>query len=122
MSYLSGAESDINFVSKWLLVAAIVVALGWLGSSQSVIASERVVQQVQTMSDAEPGSRSRSDYSSRHSFGTDRARRLRRGRVTESVVVFIAGAAGAVAGVALGGLTFAIAAGAASVYIVLALP
>jgi hypothetical protein len=110
----------MNFGSKWLFIAVIV--LGWLGSSQSVNALERVAPRVQLISDAEPGSRSRSDYSSRHSFGTDRTGRLRRGRVVENVVVFIAGAASAVAGVALGGLTFAIAAGAAGVYIVLALP
>ena len=112
----------MKVVSKRLLVAAIVVALGWLGASQSAMASERVVRPVQLTSDAELGLRSGSDYSSHRSFGTDRTDRLRRGWVAEKVFVVTFGAVAAVAGAALGGLTFAIAAGVAGVYIVVALP
>jgi hypothetical protein len=112
----------MNFMSKGTLVAVIVITMGWLSASQSVMAAERVVRPFQLMPDAETGPRSGSDYGSHRSCGTERTNRLRRGRVVENVVVFIAGVAAAVAGEALGGLTFAIAAGAAGVYIVLALP
>ena len=112
----------MKVVSKRLLVAAIVVALGWLGASQSAMASERVVRPVQLTSDAELGLRSGSDYSSHRPFGTDRTDRLRRGWVAEKVFVVTFGAVAAVAGAVLGGLTFAIAAGVAGVYIVVALP
>ena len=84
----------MKVVSKRLLVAAIVVALGWLGASQSAMASERVVRPVQLTSDAELGLRSGSDYSSHRPFGTDRTGRLRRGRVVENVLVVTVGAAG----------------------------
>lgn len=112
----------MNFVSKGISVAVIVIAMGGLGASQSVMAVERVVQPFQLMPDAETGPQSGSGYGSYRSYGTDRTDRLRRGRLAENVFVVTVGAAAAVAGLALGGLVSAIAAGAAGVYIVLALP
>jgi hypothetical protein len=114
----------VNFVSKGISVAVIVIAMGGLGASQSVMAVERVVQPFQLMPDAETGPQSGSGYGSYRSYGTDRTDRLRRGRLAENVFVVTVGAAAAaaVAGLALGGLVSAIAAGAAGVYIVLALP
>jgi hypothetical protein len=81
-----------------------------------------VAPPLQRISDAEPAARCKADDGPLRPYGTDRTDRLRRGRVAEGVLVVTVGVAAAVAGIAVGGLAFAIAAGAAGVFIVLALP
>ena len=112
----------MTLLSKMKLVAAVLISLSWLGMSQPSLAMQRVTPPLHLMSNAESNLRPKVDDGSHRSFETDGMEWLRRGRVAENVLLVTVGAAAAVAGVAIGGLTFAIAAGAAGVVIVLALP
>jgi hypothetical protein len=112
----------MTLLLKMKLVAAVLITMSWLVASQPSLAMQRVTPPLQLMSDAESEIRPKVDDGSHRSFVTDRMDLLRRGRVAENVLLVTVGAAAAVAGVAIGGLTFAIAAGAAGVFIVLALP
>jgi hypothetical protein len=112
----------MTLLSKAKMVAVVLVAMTWLGASQPSLAVQRVIPPLQLMSDAESELRPKVDDGSHRSFVTDRMDWLRRGRIAENVLLVTVGAAAAVAGVVIGGLTFAIAAGAAGVFIVLALP
>ena len=108
------------------MVAATLIAMCWLATSQPVMAAQREVQSLHSMAAAElkpePKPGLKLDDGPLRPYGTDRTERLRRGRVAENVLVVAVGVAAAVAGVVIGGLAFAIAAGAAGVYVVLALP
>ncbi|MDA0369784.1 MAG: hypothetical protein O2995_15495 [Proteobacteria bacterium] len=111
----------MTLLSKAKFVSVVLVAMTWLGASQPSLAMQRVTPPLQLMSDAESEIWPKVDDGSHRSFVMDQMDWLRRGRVAENVLLVTVGAA-AVAGVAIGGLAFAIAAGAAGVYIVLALP
>jgi hypothetical protein len=119
---VNGVENDMTFLLKVKLVGAVLITMSWLGASQPSLAVQRLIPPLQMMSDAESEIRPKVDDGSHRSFETDGMDWLRRGRVAENLLPVIVGAAAVAAGVAIGGLTFAIAAGVAGVYIVLALP
>jgi hypothetical protein len=112
----------LNHGSQWKLVALIAVAVTWLISNEPAVAMERATQAAQITSHASLEPRDEVGRGPLRPYGTDRINRLARARFTETVLVVAVGAAAAVVGVVMGGLTFAIAAGAAGVYVVLSLP
>ena len=112
----------LNVRSQWTMGVAIVIAIAWLFGGPAAKAMEHAAQPAELASDARPEPRAEGDGGLRRSYGAERMDRLDRGRIVEAVLVVAVGAAAAVVGVVMGGLTFAIAAGAAGVYVVLSLP
>jgi hypothetical protein len=112
----------LNLGSKLKMAAMVAIAATWLFAGHPVTAAERAGQSSELTLDAEPDPRDEAGDGPLRPYGTDRIRRLARARLAETVLVAAVGAAAAVAGAVMGGLTFAIAAGAAGVYVILSLP
>jgi hypothetical protein len=92
----------MNVGSIRKLVAATLIAMCWLAMSNPVMAAQREVPPRHPVAAAELKPGLKADDGPLRPYGTDRAERLRRGRIDENILVVTVGAAG--------------------VYIVLALP
>ena len=112
----------VNLGSRWGIVSAIASTTALLIASHSVEAMELAGQTAQLASDSKTPPRPGAGEGVLRSYGLDELDRLSRSRMVETLLIVSVGAAAAVTGAAMGGLTFAIATGAAGVYVMMSLP